>query len=253
MSGELRAELEKLSVHIAEERFGRKTSWLLYSETPLDPLFSSKDIVFEKKAVDDSGWEYLWQNYIAEGWLTEKVYYCFKEKTFEDARIPVFINPSLAFGTGSHPTTRIAARLLEKVAKAAVMLEIGTGSAILAIMASKLGYKAVYACDSDAMALKNAKENINANRCGNIFLWAGSITSLSPSFKPYTVVANIISSALKEIHPHILTLRPKYIIYSGILKKEGNSFISSIDTHGYHPDEVLHSKEWSGIRLKAAI
>jgi ribosomal protein L11 methyltransferase len=253
MSGDLKGELERLSVHIAEERFGRRTSWLLYSETSLDELFSSKDIVFEKKAVDDSGWEYLWQNYIEEGWLTEKVYYCFKEKTFVDGRIPVYINPSLAFGTGNHPTTKIAARLLEKVTKTAVILEIGTGSAILAIMASKLGCKAVYACDSDAVALKNAKENISVNACDNIFLWAGTVTSIKPSFKPHIVVANIITSVLKEIHPYILTLRPKYIIYSGILKKEGSDFISSIDTHGYQPDEVLHSKEWSGIRLKAEV
>ncbi|MDR2400414.1 MAG: 50S ribosomal protein L11 methyltransferase [Deferribacteraceae bacterium] len=251
MSEHLRRELEELSVQIAEEKFGRKTSWLLYAEISLDPLLAAKDIVFEKKTVDDSGWENLWQNYIEEGWLTEKVYYCFKEKFFDDGRIPVFINPSLAFGTGSHPTTKLAARLLEKVAKAAIMLEIGTGSAILSIMASKLGYKAVYACDNDVRALKNAKENVDANCCENVFLWAGSVTSVKPTLKPYLVVANIITSALKEIHPYILTLHPKYIIYSGILKKEGNTFISSIDTHGYQPDEVLHSKEWSGIRLKA--
>ncbi|MDR2105152.1 MAG: 50S ribosomal protein L11 methyltransferase [Deferribacteraceae bacterium] len=251
MSDALKRQLELLSVQIAEEKFGRKASWLLYSESSLDDLLASRDIVFEKKTVDDSGWENLWQNYIEEGWLTEKVYYCFKEKTFDDGRIAVFINPSLAFGTGNHPTTRLAARLLEKVAKAAVMLEIGTGSAILAIMASKLGYKAVYACDNDIRALKNAKENINSNCCDNIFLWAGSIRAVKPTFKPYLVAANIISTALKEIHPYILRLHPKYIVYSGILKKEGSSFISSLDMHGYQPEEVLHSKEWSGIRLKA--
>jgi ribosomal protein L11 methyltransferase len=250
MSEPLKAELSALSVHIAEERFGRRSSWLLYSETSLDALFTAKDIVFEKKAVDDSGWEYLWQNYIEEGWLTEKVYYCFTEKTFTDGRISVLINPSLAFGTGNHPTTKLAARLLEKVSKAAVMLEIGTGSAILSIMASKLGFKTVYACDNDARALKNAKENISVNNCGNIFLWAGGVTTLKPSVKPYLVVANIITSVLKEIHPHILMLRPKYIVYSGILKKEGNDFISSINTQGYRLDAVLHSKEWSGVRLK---
>jgi ribosomal protein L11 methyltransferase len=251
MSGALKSELEALSVQIVEEKFGRQLSWLLYAKIPLDDLLASKDVIFEKKTVEENGWENLWHNYIEEGWLTEKAYYCFKEKSFNDSRIPIFINPSLAFGTGNHPTTKIAARLLEKVSKAVVMLEIGTGSGILSILASKLGFKTVYACDNDPQALKNAQENISINRCGNIFLWAGSVASVRLALKPYIVVANIISSVLKEIHPHILTLRPEYIVYSGLLKKEGNGFLSSIDMHGYQPEEVLHMKEWSGVRLRA--
>lgn len=246
----LKKELATLGFNIIEEKFSNRKSWLLYSECPIEPLLDQSGVAYEVKDVADSGWETLWHNYLQSGWLTDNAYYCFQDKVFDDNRTIIRINPALAFGTGNHATTQIAARLLEPVVKGQTVLDIGTGSGILAILAEKNAAKEVYACDTDKVAVQNAKENIGLNSCGKIRLWAGGVESINPNTKITVVSANIITSVLLQLHPHILTLNPKYIIYSGIMKKEGDDFLASINMHGYQPDALLHMGEWSGLRFK---
>lgn len=250
MPAELKKQLKQMRIDIIEERFKRKKTWVIYSEKPLDRLLNKYDAEYNMIEVEDSGWEEFWKNYLEEGWLTDSVYYCFDDKTFDDGREVIRINPALAFGTGSHPTTKLAARLLEKVSKGAKVLDVGTGSAILAILASLKGAKCVYACDIDEVSTVNAHDNIKRNDCSNIYVWAGGITSVSTKLNPSVVVANIISSELVKLHPHILTLNPKHIIYSGILQKECSDFINTVKTNGYEPDEVINMEGWMGIRFK---
>jgi ribosomal protein L11 methyltransferase len=249
----LKRELKKLKIDLVQESFRRRRSWLLYSRKDISPLLKLHSVEFTKERIEDTGWDTRWRNFLEDGWLTDKVYYCFEPKKFDDGRHVIEINPALAFGTGGHATTQIAARLLEPIAKGQEVLDVGTGSGILAILASMMGAKRVFACDIDAVAIKNAKENIAINKCSNIFLWAGGVDSVNTDFRSGIVVANIISSVLAKIHPHIITLHPKYIIYSGILQREGGEFFSTIKTHGYEPEAVLHIGEWSGIRLKRTI
>ncbi len=246
----LKKKLVEQHIDIIEEKFNQRKSWLLYVKSSLDKLLETYEVEYTRLDVSDTGWDELWRNYLEDGWLTDKVYYCFEKKRFRDKRRTIRINPALAFGTGSHATTQIAARLLEGVAKGQTVFDIGTGSGILSILASIAGAKKVFACDIDAVAVMNAKENVGLNKCDNIYLWAGGIESFDPHARPSVVVANIITSVLTPLHPHIQTLRPKYIIYSGILNKEGESFFSSLDMHGYQPDNILRMKEWCGIRLK---
>jgi ribosomal protein L11 methyltransferase len=253
MSLELKHELDRLEIQLAEELFHRRKSWLAYTEKNLDKIIATFDISFDKKDAESIGWETNWLNYIEDGWLTDKVFYCFRDASFNDDRVVVRINPAFAFGTGSHPTTKLAAKLLERVIKGATLLDIGTGSGILSIMASKLGCKTAYACDNDPQAIINAKENVAVNGCDNIYLWAGGIESFKSTLRPHVAVANILTPALQQIHPQILTLRPKFIIYSGILKKEGSDFVSSIFTYGYELEQVVHMNEWSAVSFKASL
>jgi ribosomal protein L11 methyltransferase len=249
----LKRALKKLPIEIAKESFKRKKSWLLYSHKDISPILKEHNVEFKKENIADTGWEIRWRDYIQDGWLTDNAYYCFEPKSVGAGKIAIQINPALAFGTGSHATTQIAARLMENHVKGQTVLDIGTGSGILAILASMSGAHTVFACDIDPIAIKNATENITLNKCKNIHLWAGGIESINPKFKPNVVVANIISSVLQTIHPQIVTLHPKYIIYAGILKKDGGNFFSSIKTHKYEPESILHIKEWSGILLKKVI
>jgi ribosomal protein L11 methyltransferase len=249
----LKREIKNLPIEVVEESFKRRRSWLLYSYKDISKLLRLHNVEFIKERVEDTGWDTRWRNYLQDGWLTDNVYYCFEPKKFDDGRKVIEINPALAFGTGGHATTQIAARLLEPIAKGHDVLDIGTGSGILAILASLSGAKRVFACDIDAVAIKNASENVSINRCSNVHLWAGGVESTSTEFRPGIVVANIISSVLAKIHPQIITLHPEYIIYSGILQREGCEFFSVLKTHGYEPDAVLHIEEWSGIRLKRVI
>jgi ribosomal protein L11 methyltransferase len=237
---------------IIEEKFKHKKTWLVYSNDDINSFLDEHQIVYERNDVEDTGWDERWKDFLQDGWLTDSVYYCFDDKPFTDERTVIRINPALAFGTGNHDTTQIAARLIENIVRGQKVLDIGTGSGILAILSSLKGAKSVYACDVDAVAINNARENVALNARENVHIWTGEVTSISTTLKPCVVVANIITSVLATLHPHILTMNPKYIVYSGILSKEGSDFMALIadSAKDYQPDEIMHRGKWCGIRLK---
>ncbi len=154
----------------------------------------------------------------------------------------------MAFGTGTHPTTRCAAALLEGICDGKTVVDVGCGSGILAIAAAKRGGKDIYAFDIDPVAMVNVRENLKLNNISNIKAWAGGIES----YKGYVdvLVANIITSVLTVIHPHVLELKPEYIVYSGILDSEYDQFLASIDLNDYRVVDTKQLDEWRGVLLK---
>lgn len=245
---DLKNLFEELDIFIAEENFAGKNSFLVYSEDDISDILKAFHASFEMKDVVETGWQEKWKEYIKENWLTNNFYFIFEPKTFEDGRKTVYINPSLAFGTGAHPTTQIAARLLEKVAKNKSVLDIGSGSGILAILAEKSGAKIVEAFDIDPVSLPNCHENIVNNNCSKITAWAGDINDVGNK-KFDVVVANIISSVLKEISPTVNKITSQYIIYSGILESEYNDVINHLTPSGGHVCERLTIGGWTGVTI----
>ena len=91
-----------------------------------------------------------------------------KEYRPEPGDLTVRMDPGMAFGSGTHESTRLCARLLERFMKpGALVLDVGTGSGILAIAASLLGASHVDACDLDPVAVRVARDNIMANGVSN--------------------------------------------------------------------------------------
>lgn len=202
---------------------------------------------FAKVEVEDTGWDTKWKEFIKPGNLTDTIRYVF-ELDAEPDRDTIIINPAMAFGTGTHPTTRCAARLLENVVDGKTVADAGCGSGILAIAASKRGAKSVYAFDIDPDALGNTYENIALNKADNVTAWVGGIESLS--VKTDVVIANIITSVLNMIHPYVLDIKPEYIVYSGILLEEYDEFIAQLDLKDYEPVQKVSEAEWCGVLLK---
>ena len=138
-------------------------------------------------------------------------------------QISIDITPGMAFGTGTHATTLLSIRALEEnlQRKGLSVLDVGTGSGILSIIAAKLGAKEVWGIDIDGVAVQNARENIEKNR-----VWAvvktrkGSIGDLDKKFD--VVVANIDLKSLRRIRKPLLNHLKKrgLLILSGILEQE---------------------------------
>lgn len=245
----LRLLLEEAEAFIGEEEFKGKKTYLIYSSDDISDILQELHIPFQSKDTEETGWQEKWKEYIQEDYLTDDIYFIFeKGKTFADNRKTLYINPSLAFGTGAHPTTKIAARLLCKVADGKTILDAGTGSGILAISASMNNAKHIDAFDIDPMSLNNCLENIENNNCSNIKAWTGNISDIKD--KVYDIVcANIISSVLLSIKDDIDRLSSEYIIYSGILASEYESVKDEL-CQGYKEDERITINEWTGVRLK---
>lgn len=131
--------------------------------------------------------------------------------------LQIELDPGLAFGTGSHPTTHLCAQwLAANTVEGMSVLDYGTGSGILAIITKKLGAKEVIGVDIDKQAVESAKYNARVNRVAIDFLLPGDL--LSGQFD--VVVANILSNPLKMMAP-MLSARVKdggHLILSGILE-----------------------------------
>jgi len=138
-------------------------------------------------------------------------------------QIPVNIDPGMAFGTGTHPTTILSIQALEErlKRKGLSVLDVGTGSGILSIIAAKLRAKEVWGIDIDGVAVEIARENVKKNRVSEIVkIGKGSIGHLRKKFD--VIVANMDLKSLRRMRwpllKHIKT--QGFLILSGILEEE---------------------------------
>ncbi len=132
----------------------------------------------------------------------------------------IIIEPKMAFGTGEHATTQLCCQAaLSLVQPGMKVLDFGTGSGILAILASKLGASKVLGIDNDSLAIENAQENVDLNKAGSkVKLTMGSIDAV-PNEKYDLIFANLILAQVKEFFPRFKKALKKdgLLIASGIL------------------------------------
>lgn len=135
------------------------------------------------------------------------------------------LDPGLAFGTGSHPTTRLCMEWLEAhPPQGATVLDYGCGSGILAMVASKLGAGKVYGVDIDPQAIESARYNGERNRCEIAYFLPEEFVAASPTETFGVVVANILSSPLKLMAPMLSSrVAPGgFLVLSGILARQAD-------------------------------
>ena len=140
------------------------------------------------------------------------------------------LDPGLAFGTGSHPTTRLCLEWLEEQVKPEMsLLDYGCGSGILAIAAAKLGANRIDGVDIDAQAVATAQENAANNQCRIHFHLPDSYAKTAGGARYDIVVANILSGPLQTLAPTIAgRLKPGgRLLLSGILDWQENDVISA--------------------------
>lgn len=152
-------------------------------------------------------------------------------------RIVIRIEPGMAFGTGTHETTRLCLAAIEKYFAGGSFLDVGTGTGILAIAAAKLFPDArVEACDTDAEAIEIARENAAANGV-SIEFRVGSIEDTTPSAD--VVCANLTADVIVKILPDLISVTCGKLILSGILETQ----LELIETEG----EITQDGEWVAI------
>lgn len=163
----------------------------------------------------------------------------------------LILDPGLAFGTGSHPTTSLCIEwLAENDITDKVVIDYGCGSGILAMVAALLGAKEVYAVDIDNQALQAARENINRNKLFEKI----HVEHVDDASFPVAdiLVANILMNPLKELVEKFsgLTKSGGHIILSGLLHVQADECLSAYASC-FNMDEPIFSSEWTrlhGIR-----
>ena len=162
------------------------------------------------------------------------------------------IDPGMAFGTGDHETTRMCVQALDKYVKAdTTVFDIGTGSGILALVASKLGAKHVVGVDLDPVAVDSAKENISFNNVDNIEVLYGNLLDVVDG-KADIVVANIIAEIICILVDDVKKALNKdgIFITSGIIHERRQMVIDKLEQEGFEVMEVNKDGEWNCIVAK---
>lgn len=165
----------------------------------------------------------------------------------DGGRIVIRIEPGMAFGTGTHETTRLCLQAIEKIFTGASFLDVGTGTGILAIAAAKLVPEAmVNACDTDAEAIEIARQNALLNDAGQITFRVASIEELTPSAD--VVCANLTADVIDQLLPSLLTITCGQLILSGILETQVEAINARLRECGVSsPRETLQDGEWVAI------
>lgn len=203
------------------------------------------------REIDDEDWLNSWKEYyhpfrvghslmVRPSWMPT-------EPMIEELRI-IEIDPGMAFGCGTHPTTEICMLMLEDViAGGETVLDVGTGSGILAITAGKLGAAKVVAVDTDSIAVRTALENVAINGLENIIeVQVGNLLDGIDSHADI-IVANIVADVIILLLPSvILHLSPggKFIA-SGIIAARKDEVAGAITTAGLKIKRTVSQGEWT--------
>ena len=168
----------------------------------------------------------------------------------QKGQIVIEIDPGMAFGTGTHPTTQMCLQFLEEVIPAfpstPTILDVGTGSGILSIAARKMGGKEITAIDLDPVAIDCARANARANRANQgIFFRNGSPDGLKTSYD--LVVANLLPQELLSAAPVLSRLLPRSgkLIVSGFLIKQEREMAAAFRKQGFGKQKARRQKGWA--------
>lgn len=205
--------------------------------------------------VNESDWANEWKKYYKPTKIGQKIVV---KPTWEDydkqeGDLIIELDPGMAFGTGTHETTSMCIRELEKyVDESKRVFDIGCGSGILAIAAAKLGGKEVVAGDLDEVAVKVSKENCELNNVSDkVVVKHGSLFEVVEG-KADVIVANIIADIIKILANDVSKFLSEdgVFISSGIIHAKIDEVVESLEKNGFEIVEIVKLGEWSAIVSK---
>ena len=212
---------------------------------------------------EDKDWINNWKQYFKQFYVDDiLIIPSWDEVKEEDKdRMIIHIDPGTAFGTGMHETTQLCIRQLKKyVTSETELLDVGTGSGILSIVALKLGAKHAVGTDLDPCAVPAVEENKEANEIpveafdmmiGNII--DDKEVQDKVGYEKYDiVVANILADVLVPLTPVILNQMKKGGIYitSGIIDDKEETVVNAVKAAGLEVLEVTHQGEWVSVTAR---
>ncbi len=210
-------------------------------------------------SVCEEDWAESWKKYFKPIRTGNRIVIVPVWEKFEPAEndVVVLMDPGMAFGTGTHETTRLCAALLEDyVTEGCRMIDVGCGSGILAICASKLGADYCFACDIDPYAIKVAKENVALNGGGNITCEVSDLVKeVDPAGANFDVAAvNIVADVIIRLAPDIgrFLKDDATLIVSGIICERAEETLAALSAAGFTPVSEKRENGWYAAALKKA-
>ena len=242
----------KVSLFVPEER--NPLEYREFLETRLPGLGIEAKVSFE--GINEDDWAESWKQYykpVPLGNIT--IVPAWEDYTAREGEIIIRMDPGMAFGTGTHETTRLVIRLMQDepiVGKR--VLDVGTGSGILSICASKLGALSCNAYDIDPVAVKVARDNVEADGCTNITVGVSDLlkgVDLSGGkydFCVANIVADIIIRMLPDVKDYVNAGAP--LILSGIIGERAEEVKAAVIKNGFTVEKEINENDWVGMLVR---
>ena len=208
--------------------------------------------------VNDDSWRDVWKKYYHPVQVGEHLVVCPSWEAYDRQPddVVLTLNPGMAFGTGTHDTTRLCMELLEKyITPQDTVLDVGCGSGILAITAALLGANKIIGCDIDEVAVKVAGENAALNGVQDrIAFHQGDLTSqVEGSFQ--IICANIVADVIIRLSEDAGRYLAKdgIFITSGIIDTREQDVLNALEQNGFQVIERRTSGGWVALACKAKV
>lgn len=217
-----------------------------FNEKEIDHLFQQNSIKYSLSTIKEQNWNSVWEAefepvLIDDFAAIRAVFHA----PIPQVKFEIVITPKMSFGTGHHATTYMMITQMEKLAfEGKRVFDFGTGTGVLAILAEKMGAKAIIGIDNDNWSIVNAEENIAANQCSHIQILQKDEADLGQTF-------DII---LANINKHILLANMEILakqlfsggtlILSGLLEEDEEDITRSIESQGLTKIETVKRSRW---------
>ncbi|PLX54176.1 MAG: 50S ribosomal protein L11 methyltransferase [Desulfobacteraceae bacterium] len=207
--------------------------------------------------INQEDWAQTWKTYFRPERITENIVVkpTWREYIREHDEIVLEIDPGMAFGTGTHPTTRMCITMIEKYLKRnGMFLDIGTGSGILMIAAAKLGEIEVWGTDNDNVAMETAYKNLIQNRISESnfkILAADLVDQITEQFD--LVAANLTTKTILILLESVerVLVQDGIFVCSGILEKDKDEVLKKMKDLSFDLIEILAKEEWLSIACRS--
>ena len=239
----------KVSLFVPEDRHvGEYTSYITERFLALNIEAS-----YACEALSEDDWADSWKKYykpIPLGKVT--VVPAWEEYEAKEGEVVIRMDPGMAFGTGTHETTRLVMEMMqEECLEDKLVLDVGTGSGILALCASKLGARAAYAYDIDPVAVRVARENIEKDGAKNVFCDVSDLLSNvdTTNGRFDFVLANIVSDIILLLLPDLGNYMADggRVILSGIIGERADDIRRAAREHGFTVIREACERDWYAI------
>ena len=208
----------------------------------------------EHEKMYEEDWANTWKQYYKPSKVGEKIVVkpIWEEYEQKEGELVVNLDPGMAFGTGTHETTRMCIQALEKYVKEeSTVFDVGCGSGILAIAAAKLGAKLAVGVDLDQVAVESSIENVGYNNLNNIEILHGNLVEVIDG-KSDIVVANILAEIICILTDDVKRVMKDggVFITSGIIHDRVDMVCEKLEATGFEVIEKNRDGEWNCIVAK---
>ena len=237
--------------------------YLAPDENPAEvlPLFRERlDVAGVPYTLDTAGvqqedWQNAWKKYYHAMDIGSRLAIVPGWESYDTDRIRITMDPGLAFGTGTHETTALCLELLDSLVQGGErVLDVGTGSGILAIAALKLGAREADGVDIDPMCVRTAGENAERNGVdGRFRVLVGDLSDKAEGV--YDIItANIVAAAILSLAPAVPALMAPgaKFICSGIIDERKDEVLAGLQASGLRPVEIKEKRGWVCILCEKA-